>query len=78
MFRPHPSNAEAASRPRAGGSARMRPFRLGRLLGSEKLTAMAKAARSLGKPDAARAVCERTLEKWRSHGIEWSKRKDNA
>jgi processive 1,2-diacylglycerol beta-glucosyltransferase len=54
------------------------PFRLGRLLGSAKLVAMAKAARSLGKPEAARAVCERTLEKWHSHGIECRKWKDGA
>lgn len=33
------------------------PFRLGKLLGSKKLAAMAHAAKELGKPTAARDVC---------------------
>jgi processive 1,2-diacylglycerol beta-glucosyltransferase len=33
------------------------PFRIDRLLGSPKLTEMATSARSLGRPDAASAVC---------------------
>jgi processive 1,2-diacylglycerol beta-glucosyltransferase len=33
------------------------PFRMKRLLGSAKLQEMADAARALGRPDAARAVC---------------------
>lgn len=42
------------------------PFRLGRLLGSAKLRPMAKAARALGQPRAARTICERTLEEFAS------------
>jgi len=34
------------------------PFRVEQLLGSRKLAAMARAARALGRPHAARAVCE--------------------
>jgi processive 1,2-diacylglycerol beta-glucosyltransferase len=34
------------------------PFRIGQLLGSKKLAEMARAARELGRPDAARQVCE--------------------
>ena len=54
------------------------PFRLGRLLGSAKLTAMAKAARSLGKPEAARAIGERTLEEWTSREAWRRPRKESA
>jgi UDP-N-acetylglucosamine:LPS N-acetylglucosamine transferase len=38
------------------------PYRLGQLLGSDKLKDMAKAAKSLGRPDAARAVCQAVVE----------------
>jgi processive 1,2-diacylglycerol beta-glucosyltransferase len=37
------------------------PFRLDKLLNSSKLMDMARAARALGKPDAARAVCRAVL-----------------
>ena len=34
------------------------PYRLGQLLGTRKLRDMARAAKALGRPDAARAICE--------------------
>jgi processive 1,2-diacylglycerol beta-glucosyltransferase len=37
------------------------PFRLDKLLNSSKLTELARAAKALGKPDAARAVCRAVL-----------------
>jgi processive 1,2-diacylglycerol beta-glucosyltransferase len=37
------------------------PFRLEQLLGSKKLADMAKAAKGLGRPNAARTVCEEVL-----------------
>lgn len=37
------------------------PYRLGQLLGTRKLRDMARAARAIGRPDAARAVCEAAL-----------------
>lgn len=39
------------------------PFRIGQLLGSKKLAAMAKAAKALGRPDAAGAVCTEVLRR---------------
>jgi processive 1,2-diacylglycerol beta-glucosyltransferase len=39
------------------------PFRIEQLLGSKKLSDMAKAAKSLGRPDAAAAVCEEVLKR---------------
>jgi processive 1,2-diacylglycerol beta-glucosyltransferase len=39
------------------------PYRLGQLLGSKKLAQMAKAARMLGRPDAARKVCEEVVRR---------------
>jgi processive 1,2-diacylglycerol beta-glucosyltransferase len=39
------------------------PFRLNQLLGGKKLKEMAKAAARLGRPDAARLVCEETLRR---------------
>lgn len=33
------------------------PYRIGQLLGTKKLTDMARAAKALGRPDAARAIC---------------------
>lgn len=38
------------------------PFRLARLLGSPELAAMGRAARALGRPDAALRICRRVLE----------------
>lgn len=38
------------------------PFRLDQLLGSKKLAEMSKAAKSLGRPDAAEAVCRAVLD----------------
>ena len=40
------------------------PFRLDRLLGSAKLKAMAKAARSLGRPKAAPEICKSALKEF--------------
>jgi processive 1,2-diacylglycerol beta-glucosyltransferase len=40
------------------------PFKLGQLLNSKKLAQMSRAARSLGKPRAAIAVCEETLARF--------------
>lgn len=42
------------------------PFRLGQLLGTRKLRDMARAARRLGRPQAAQAICEATLERFRA------------
>jgi processive 1,2-diacylglycerol beta-glucosyltransferase len=39
------------------------PFRVGQLLGSKKLSEMAKAAKALGRPHAAQAVCEEVLRR---------------
>jgi len=39
------------------------PFRVGQLLGSKKLAEMARAARGLGRPEAARRVCEETFKR---------------
>ncbi len=39
------------------------PFRIGQLLGSKKLVAMAKAARSLGRPQSAMSVCKEVLQR---------------
>jgi processive 1,2-diacylglycerol beta-glucosyltransferase len=38
------------------------PFRLQQLLGSKKILEMARAAKSLGRPDAAKEICERVIE----------------
>ncbi len=40
------------------------PYRLEQLLGSRKLADMAKAARALGHPDAAREICKLTAERF--------------
>jgi len=40
------------------------PFRLGQLLGSKKLAAMARAAKELGKPNAAAAICQEIQNRW--------------
>ncbi|HKW27822.1 MAG TPA: glycosyltransferase, partial [Verrucomicrobiae bacterium] len=39
------------------------PFRIEKLLGSKKLVAMAEAARSLGQPQSAMAVCREVLKR---------------
>jgi processive 1,2-diacylglycerol beta-glucosyltransferase len=39
------------------------PYRLEQLIGSKKLALMAKAARTLGKPGAAGAICEETVRR---------------
>jgi len=39
------------------------PFRIEQLLGSKKLKEMARAARELGHPNAAQAVCRATVER---------------
>ena len=40
------------------------PYRLGQLLGSKKHTAMAKAAKELGQPAAAAAICREVVRRW--------------
>ena len=44
------------------------PFRLGQLLASKRLVEMAKAARFLGKPAAAKEICSATVERLRTRG----------
>ena len=39
------------------------PFRIEKLLGSEKLAAMAKAAKALGRPQSAAAVCQEVIKR---------------
>jgi len=39
------------------------PYRIGQLLGSKKLLEMAMAAKSLGRPHAARTVCEEVMKR---------------
>jgi processive 1,2-diacylglycerol beta-glucosyltransferase len=39
------------------------PFRIDQLLGSKKLAEMARAAKSLGRPDAARDICREVVER---------------
>jgi processive 1,2-diacylglycerol beta-glucosyltransferase len=39
------------------------PYRIGQLLGSKKLTEMAAAAKTLGRPRAARSVCEEVMKR---------------
>jgi processive 1,2-diacylglycerol beta-glucosyltransferase len=39
------------------------PYRVGQLLGSKKLTEMAVAAKALGRPHAARSVCEEVAKR---------------
>jgi len=39
------------------------PFRVEQLLGSKKLAAMAKAAKTLGRPQSATAVCREVLKR---------------
>jgi processive 1,2-diacylglycerol beta-glucosyltransferase len=42
------------------------PFRLGQLLASKRLAEMARAARALGKPAAAKAICQAIVERIQS------------
>lgn len=42
------------------------PFKLGQLLGSKQLARMARAARSLARPRAARTICEIVLDRARA------------
>jgi processive 1,2-diacylglycerol beta-glucosyltransferase len=39
------------------------PFRIGQLIGSKKLSEMAKMAKTLGHPEAAQAICEEVLRR---------------
>jgi processive 1,2-diacylglycerol beta-glucosyltransferase len=39
------------------------PFKLGQLIGSTRLSQMARAARAIGRPHAARLICEETLRR---------------
>jgi hypothetical protein len=39
------------------------PFRIEQLIGSKKLVTMAKAAKSLGRPQSAAAVCKEILQR---------------
>jgi processive 1,2-diacylglycerol beta-glucosyltransferase len=40
------------------------PYRVEQLLGSKKLAGMARAAKALGRPDAARKICDEAVERW--------------
>jgi processive 1,2-diacylglycerol beta-glucosyltransferase len=42
------------------------PYRIEQLLGSKKLAQMAVAAKALGRPQAAKAVCEEVLRRMAS------------
>jgi len=44
------------------------PYRIGQLLGSRKLVAMARAARALGRPEAARDICREVVRRARQVG----------
>jgi len=48
------------------------PFRLEQLIGSKKLKEMARAARELGHPNAAREVCRETAGRLTGGGTECS------
>lgn len=39
------------------------PYKLGQLMGTEKLSQMARAARAIGRPQAATTICEETLRR---------------
>ncbi len=39
------------------------PYRLGQLLGTKRLAEMARAARALGRPDAAQTICHEVVER---------------
>jgi UDP-N-acetylglucosamine:LPS N-acetylglucosamine transferase len=39
------------------------PFRVGQLLGEKKLTEMAKAAKKLGRINAAKTICEEVVQR---------------
>lgn len=43
------------------------PFRLQELIGSKKLEEMTRAAKSLGRPDAAREICDQVLRRFEKH-----------
>jgi processive 1,2-diacylglycerol beta-glucosyltransferase len=49
------------------------PFKLAELMGSRKLMDMARAARKLGHPDAAREVCCETAARLTGAGMEGSR-----
>jgi hypothetical protein len=40
------------------------PYRIEKLLGSKKLAEMAPAAKSLGRPQSAKAVCQEVLKRF--------------
>src|SRR5439155_14460809 len=44
------------------------PYRLEQLLGSKKLVEMAKAAKGLGRPEAAAAICEEVMKRLGERG----------
>jgi processive 1,2-diacylglycerol beta-glucosyltransferase len=41
------------------------PFRVDQLVGAKKLVDLAKAARALGRPQAAQAICTESVARWR-------------
>ena len=43
------------------------PYRVGQLLGSKKLVQMTKAAKALGRPNAARDICEEVIKRVGAH-----------
>jgi processive 1,2-diacylglycerol beta-glucosyltransferase len=45
------------------------PFRLEQLLGSRALAGMARAAKGLGRPDAARAICEGVVQRVEAQSV---------
>ena len=57
--------AQMLERGAAGKANRVEdlPYRIEQLLGSKKLTQMASAAKALGRPNAAKAVCGEVLKR---------------
>ena len=49
------------------------PFRLQQLFGSKKLEEMARAAKSLGHPDAAKKICEQVLRRFENRPVRESR-----
>jgi processive 1,2-diacylglycerol beta-glucosyltransferase len=48
------------------------PYRIGQLLGSKKLAEMGKAAKALGRADAAQTICREVLSRAPSEKIGWT------
>jgi len=54
------------------------PYRIEQLLGSKKLVAMGRAARALGRPQAAQAVCEEIIARVEPQSLLGSRRGEEA